>query len=372
MPELSDERFMSLAIRQAIRGQGLTSPNPMVGAVLVKNGVVIGKGYHRRAGLPHAEIEAFLDAERRGRNPEGSTLYVTLEPCCHYDKKTPPCVGAIVEKKIKRVVVGSLDPNPRVSGRGIQMLKDAGLSVSHGVLEERCRKINEEFFKFITTRIPYVTLKLAATLDGKIAAHSGDSKWIGSELQRKLAHRLRNRADVVIVGVGTVIADNPRLNVRLTSSSGKDPCPVVLDSKLRIPLDAVLFSVHPSPIIATTKSADPYKIDELTRRGVRVLTVDMDEKGRVSWGDLLHLLGKMDFMSALVEGGAEVAASALTARAVDKIVWFFSPKIIGGDGVSMVGAMGIDSVQGAIRVGRVKYRALGEEIMVEGYPIYGD
>jgi len=363
-----DETFMSLALRQAKKAVGMTSPNPLVGAVLVKRGRVIGKGHHKRAGLPHAEIEAFLDAERGGSGVSGSTMYVTLEPCCHTGKRTPPCVNAVIDKKISRVVVGALDPNPKVSGFGVELLRASGIEVETRVLEERCRGMNEDYNKFIVSGVPFVTLKLAATLDGRIAAGSGDSKWIGSEAQRRRAHGLRRRADAVVVGIGTVLTDNPRLTARLGGGVARQPFPVVLDSRLRIPLDAELIRAHDAPVVATTaRGAKARKLKRLQDAGVRVLTLESDEEGRPRWDNLLYELGRMGAMNVLVEGGGGVAASALRARAVDKLVWFYAPKIVGGDGLGMVGALGIESIGDSIHVKDIKITRFGDEFMVEGY-----
>ena len=253
MRKHQDEKYMSIALKLAKRAEGMTSPNPLVGAVVVKNGEITGKGYHRKAGLPHAEIEAFKDAEKKGREIKGSTLYVSLEPCCHKDKRTPPCVDAIIERGVTKVVVGALDPNPKVSGKGVNALREKGIDTITGVLEHKSREINESFNKYITTGKPFVTMKLAATLDGKIATRTGDSKWIGSEKQREYAHRLRSQADAVMVGIGTVLTDNPRLNVRLGGKTVRQPVPVVLDPGLRTPPESSILTLHGSVFIVTGK-----------------------------------------------------------------------------------------------------------------------
>ncbi|MBI2486852.1 MAG: bifunctional diaminohydroxyphosphoribosylaminopyrimidine deaminase/5-amino-6-(5-phosphoribosylamino)uracil reductase RibD [Deltaproteobacteria bacterium] len=366
MPKNLDSKYMSLALRLAKKGEGMTSPNPLVGAVLVKRGKILGKGYHKKAGLPHAEIEALLDAEKQNYNLKGSTLYVTLEPCCHTGKRTPPCVNAIVERGISRVVLGTLDLNPKVKGKGVKILREKKLEIKIGVLEEKCREINEGFFKYINTGIPFVILKLAATLDGKIATFTGDSKWIGSEIQRKYAHKLRKKVDAVVVGVETVLRDNPQLTVRLSTKSSHHPTPVVLDSRLRIPLESQLLQIHKSPIIATIM-ADPKKIEELEKRGARVLITDMDENGHVDLSKLLKKLGEMEITNILVEGGSKVAASFLTKSLVDKIVFFYAPKIIGADGISMIAELGIAKVREAFLIRKIKLKAIGEEFLVEGY-----
>jgi diaminohydroxyphosphoribosylaminopyrimidine deaminase / 5-amino-6-(5-phosphoribosylamino)uracil reductase len=367
MPENPDSKYMSLALRLAKRAEGMTSPNPLVGAVVVKGAKILGKGYHKKAGLPHAEIEAFLDAERKGQNLKDSTLYVTLEPCCHTGKRTPPCVEAIFEKGISKVVVGTLDLNPNVSGGGVEILREKGIEVKVGVLEQRCREINEAFFKYITTGMPFIVLKLATTLDGKIATFTGNSKWIGSETQRKYAHNLRNKVDAVVVGIETVIRDNPQLTVRLGKKSNHQPTPVVLDSRLRTPLDSNLLILHKSPIIATTPVADPKRAKDLEKIGARVLFLDLEENGRIDVLNLVKKLGDMEITSVLVEGGSEVAASFLKKGIVDKIVFFYAPKIIGGEGVSMVGRLKISEVKNALSIRKIRIKTIGEEFIVEGY-----
>jgi len=367
MPKNLDEKYMSLALRLAKKAEGMTSPNPLVGAVIVKRGKILGKGYHKKAGLPHAEIEAFLDAERKGYSLKGSTLYVTLEPCCHTGKKTPPCANAILEKGISRVVVGCLDLNPKVSGKGVEILRGKDIKVEVGVLEDKCRETNEAFFKYINTGIPFVVLKLAATLDGKIATSTGDSKWIGSEIQRRYAHKLRNRVDAIVVGIETVLRDDPQLTVRLRKKVNRQPTPVVLDSRLRIPFESQLLKVHRFPIIATTRLSNSDKAYELEKRGARVLLVDEDEKRRVDILGLAKKLGEMEITSILIEGGSEVAASFLKKDLVDKVVFFYAPKIIGAEGIGMIGKLGISKVSEAFSIRKTKVKTIGEEFVVEGY-----
>ncbi len=358
---------MSIALKLARKAEGMTSPNPLVGAVLVKGGKIIGEGYHKMAGLPHAEIEAFADAERNGHSLKGATLYVTLEPCCHEGKRTPPCVNAIVEKGISRVVVGAGDPNPMVCGNGFSLLRDEGVEVIPFILENKALELNEAYNKYITTGLPFVTLKLAATLDGKIAAATGDSKWIGSERQRKLAHKLRSASDAVIVGVGTVLKDDPKLNARLTGREVRQPVPVILDRTLRTPPGSSVFKAHGGVIIATVKPANPGKKKRLEEVGARVLEVGHDRRGLPDMKKLLRELGRNEIVSVLIEGGSKAAASALKSGLVDKIAFFYAPKILGGDGVSMIDSLGIKSVKNAVQITDVKITRLGEELMVEGY-----
>ncbi|MBF8303490.1 MAG: diaminohydroxyphosphoribosylaminopyrimidine deaminase [Candidatus Dadabacteria bacterium] len=369
MPKNPDSKFMSIALRLARRTEGKTSPNPLVGAVVVRRGKILGMGYHKKAGLPHAEIEAFLDAERNGHNLKGSTLYVTLEPCSHTGKRTPPCVNAIIERGISKVVLGTIDLNPRVNGKGLKILRAKGIKVKAGVLEEKCREINEPFFKYVATGKPFIILKLAATLDGKIATFTGDSKWIGSELQRKYAHRLRNKVDAILVGIGTVLRDNPELTVRLGKKSNRQPTPIVLDSRLKIPVESNLIALQRNPIIATTQLADPIKLKDLEKTGAKVLVIEQDENGQVDILKLVKKLGEMEITSVLVEGGGDVGASFLKKGIVDKVVFFYAPKIIGREGVSMVGKLGVSEVKDALSIRTVKVKKIGEEFVVEGYTL---
>ena len=368
MPKDQHEKYMSIALNLAKKAEGMTSPNPLVGAVLVRNGLIIGKGYHKKAGLPHAEIEAFKDARKKGKEIKGATLYVSLEPCCHKDKRTPPCVDAIIENGIKRVIVGMPDPNPKVRGNGVEMLREKGIDVVAGVLEEKLKKMNEDFSKYITTGKPFVTLKLAATLDGKIATRTGNSKWIGSDKQREYAHRLRNRSDAVMVGIETVLKDNPRLNVRLNKKTARQPVPVVLDRRLRTPLSSNLLKIHDEVIIFTARPADRNKRHRLENAGAKVIETGTDRDGLLDMRKAVQVLGKHEVTNLLIEGGSKVAAKALKSRIVDKIVFFYAPRIIGADGVSMIGGLGVSSVQKSLGIERVEIKRLGGgEFMIEGY-----
>lgn len=363
----SDTKYMALAISLAKRAEGMTSPNPLVGAVLVKKGKIIGKGYHKMAGLPHAEILAIDDAENSGFDVSDATLYVTLEPCCHTQKRTPPCVDFIIKRGISSVVIGCHDANPKVSGKSVTLLRKAGIRIGSGVLEEKCKEINEAYFKYITTGIPFIILKLAASLDGKIATFTGDSKWIGSEAQRKVAHKLRNKVDAIMVGIETVLRDDPELTVRLGNKQKHQPIPIILDSKLRIPLDSRLLRIHRSPLIVTASRSNHKKISEVERIGARILIVDKDENGQIDLEKLVKKLRELDITSVLIEGGARVAASAIRKGIVDKIVFFYAPKIIGEEGISMLGKLKITKVADAIQIKRIKAKSLGDEIVLEGY-----
>jgi diaminohydroxyphosphoribosylaminopyrimidine deaminase/5-amino-6-(5-phosphoribosylamino)uracil reductase len=352
---------MKLALRLARRGLGKTSPNPMVGAVIVKSGKVIGQGYHERFGGPHAEINAINDANG---NLNGATLYITLEPCCHKKKKTPPCLDALLKYKWKRVVIGTSDPNPKVNGRSIAILKQKGIETNVGVLKEECQSLNEAYFKYIQTGIPYVTLKFAQTLDGRIATSIGDSKWISSATSLKWAHRLRSLHDAVLVGVGTVLEDDPQLTVRLVK--GRNPVRVVVDSRLRIPLNSkILKDLENAPtVVAATSQADIERAFALNIMGIEVLTTGEDSEGMVDLKELLKKLGEQNISCVLVEGGATTITSFIRQGLADKIIAIIAPKIM-GEGVEAVGELGILKVGRALKLSFDKVYRKGEDIIIE-------
>ncbi len=361
----ADLQYMREALALARRGRGRTSPNPMVGAVVVKGSTVVGRGFHARAGGPHAEVIALNEA---GEQAQGATLYVTLEPCSHFGR-TPPCVGRVIQAGIRRVVVAMEDPNPKVSGGGIRRLRRAGLAVEVGLLEEEARRLNEVFIKHIATGRPFVVLKTALTLDGKIATRTGHSRWVTGAQARAVVHRLRDEHDAILVGVGTVLKDDPRLTVRLEDGNGKDPVRVILDSRGRTPSQArVLTGTSAAPtLIATTKEARLEEVERLKRAGAEVLILPA-HGGRVSWESLLEELAARGCTSLLIEGGAEVNASALAAGVVDKAIFFFSPKIVGGKGApGPVGGTGVEKMSQALRLEKIRVRCIGEDFMVEGY-----
>ena len=362
-----NEEYMKLAIEMAKKGAGKVNPNPMVGAVIVKDGRVIGKGYHKQYGGNHAEVNAF---ENLLDNPEGATIYVTLEPCSHYGK-TPPCVNKIIENKISKVVIGLLDPNPIVRGRGIKALKDAGIDVVTGVLEEECKKLNEIFIKYIIEKKPFVVLKTAMTLDGKIATESGESKWITSEKSRKEVHKLRNKLAAIMVGVDTVIKDNPELTCRL--EGGRNPIRIIVDSKLRVPMGAKVITDNLShTIIATTELADKNKILSLEKLGVKILMIK-SKKQRVDLKSLMIKLGELNIDSVLLEGGSTLNFSALEENIVDKVQIYISPKIIGGKkSKTPVGGEGIKKISDAIELENMTVRYIGTDLLIEAYPIGGE
>jgi diaminohydroxyphosphoribosylaminopyrimidine deaminase/5-amino-6-(5-phosphoribosylamino)uracil reductase len=359
---MDDEQWMRKVLRLAEKGRGRTSPNPLVGAILVKNGKVVGEGYHARAGEAHAEIIALQRAREKAK---GATLYINLEPCTHYGK-TPPCAPQVVKAGVKKGIIGMEDPNPLVRGKGIETLKKAGLNVRTGILERECRRLNEAFCKYITAREPFVILKIAATLDGKIATREGDSKWISGEASRRFVHRLRDEVDGVLVGIGTVLRDDPLLTARI--KGGRDPCRIVLDSQLKIPEEAKVFGDSPTKvIIAATESAPKDKIERLGNKGVRILTLESKE-GRIDLKSCLSKLGEIGMMSLMVEGGNQVNGSFLDERLIDKLLLFLSPRLIGDpEAPGIFGGRGVSKLQEAIPLKEMKARRIGEDVLLEGY-----
>jgi len=355
------ERYLRLACRLARKAAGRTSPNPMVGAVLVRGGKIVGTGYHHYAGGPHAEINALKQA---GSKAKGATLYITLEPCSHQGR-TPPCTRALIAAGIRAVVAGAKDPNPLVAGRGFQQLRRAGIKVRSGLCQKESAQLIEAFAKFITKRLPFVTLKLAATLDGKIATARGDARWISGERSRALVHRWRNRTDAVLVGGGTVRADDPLLTCRV--AGGRNPYRVVLDSRLRISPAAQLLRLPDADktIIATTNRAPLSKVRGLEKLGVSVWCLP-SRNDRIAWLPLLRKLASLGVVSLLIEGGAEVAASALKTKVVDKVELFYAPKIVGGDGRPMIGPLGIGRMAQAMALRRFDLRRSGDDLWLSG------
>lgn len=347
-----DERFMWRALALARRGLGKTSPNPCVGAVLVGDGRVIGEGWHKKAGGPHAEIEAIRKAKDStpGR-ASPLTLYVTLEPCCTHGR-TPPCTDAIIAAGIKRIVVGAVDPNPRHRGRGLTLLRRAGVRVESGVLAQKATRLNEAFNKWITTGRPLVIAKAAMSLDGKIATRTGDSKWITSDATRRCAHKLRAQVDAIMVGAQTVIRDNPQLTVRHGVNRAKQPWRIVVDARGRCPKNARLFTdAHRSRTIVITSNKSPaYWRRYLPLEGITVITLPW-KRGRVDLRAALRALGRMNVTSVLVEGGGELLGSVFDAGLVDKVSLFYAPMVIGGrKAVTAVGGEGAARVRRAVRL----------------------
>lgn len=357
-----DKFFMERALRLAEKGVGSTSPNPMVGAVLVKDGEIIGEGFHKKAGEPHAEVLALKQAGERAR---GAELFVTLEPCSHYGR-TPPCVQAIIKAGVTGVVAAMEDPNPLVSGRGIKMLEEAGIQVRVGVMEERARKLNEVFIKYITTKKPFVVGKIAQSLDGKIALSSGISRWITGEPARIRAHELRSRYDAVMVGIGTVLADDPLLTCRLPGRE-KDPVKIVVDSTLKIPVNARLFQDSGKVIIAATQKADRQKMRVLKELGADIIETESNGGDMVNLPQLFEILGTMGITGVLVEGGSRLLASLSKEELLDKLIIFVAPRLIGAEGLSSVGNLFVDELKKTLRFRIDSLEQVGEDIMLEAY-----
>ena len=329
----------------------------MVGAVMIKNGEIIAEDFHRKPGTPHAEA---LVIAKAGENAKGSTLYVNLEPCCHTEKRTPPCTRDIIAAGIKEVVIGMTDPNPKVSGKGIIVLREAGIEIKSGVLEKDARKLNEYYVKYITTGKPFVTLKTAMTLDGKIATPEGQSKWITGEKARKMVHRLRSSVDAVLTAIGTVKADDPQLTAR--TNIGKNPKRIVIDPCLEVRRDARILQTPPETIIVT--KSDNSKINHLKKSGVKILY--FNEKLDLKW--LMEELGKMEITSVLIEGGSSLNAHALEDGIVDKVMFFIAPVIIGGkESFPAIGGKSFKRLEEAYKIQNVSIKRTGKDILIEGY-----
>lgn len=357
-----DEKYMRLAMQLAGNAIGRTSPNPLVGAVIVKDNRVVGCGWHRKAGTPHAEVHALNQA---GELAQGADVYVTLEPCAHYGK-TPPCAKALVEAKVKNVYGGLLDVNPKVAGKGFKILEDAGIHVEYGFLQDELRKQNEVFFKWIEHKKPFVVLKAAMTLDGKIATATGQSKWITNETSRAYGYKLRDIYDGIMVGINTVIEDNPMLTARV--DGGKNPIRIVVDSSLKIDINAnVVQDKSAKTIIATTDKADKDKILKLQAQYVDVIVVDKDENDKVDIEKLLDILGQQNICSILVEGGATLSGSFVAKKLVDKVYFFIAPKIVGGkEAKTPVAGTGILNLQEALALKDIQIEKLEEDILIIG------
>lgn len=357
-----DEKYMRLAMQLAGNAIGRTSPNPLVGAVIVKDNRVVGCGWHRKAGTPHAEVHALNQA---GELAQGADVYVTLEPCAHYGK-TPPCAKALVEAKVKNVYGGLLDVNPKVAGKGFKILEDAGIHVEYGFLQDELRKQNEVFFKWIEHKKPFVVLKAAMTLDGKIATATGQSKWITNETSRAYGYKLRDIYDGIMVGINTVIEDNPMLTARV--DGGKNPIRIVVDSSLRIDINAnVVQDKSAKTIVATTDKADKDKILKLQAQDVDVIVVDKDKNDKVDIEKLLDILGQQNICSILVEGGATLSGSFVAKKLVDKVYFFIAPKIIGGkEAKTPVAGTGILNLQEALALKDIQIEKLEEDVLIIG------
>lgn len=357
--------YMEKALRLARLGLGYVNPNPLVGALIVKDDKIIGEGYHKGYGDAHAEVDAFNKARE---NVAGATMYVTLEPCSHFGK-TPPCVKAIIKNKIKKVVIAMEDPNPLVAGRGIKILRENNIEVVTGVLEKEARRLNEVFIKFITRRLPFCTLKTAMTLDGKIAAYTGDSRWVTNSKSRQYVHNLRHEYSSIMVGIGTVLADDPLLTTRLKDMEGKNPIRIIVDSRGSIPLDAKVLRCdeNAQTIVATTEAIDRAKLNDITKTGADVIITPC-KNNRVDLSYLMKALGERNIDSLILEGGSSLNYSALKEGIVDKVISFIAPKIIGG-GLSKtpVGGRGIPYMKDALSIDNIKTFNFDHDLMIEGY-----
>jgi diaminohydroxyphosphoribosylaminopyrimidine deaminase/5-amino-6-(5-phosphoribosylamino)uracil reductase len=371
-----DRYFIKRALNLAAKAKGMTSPNPMVGAIIVKNGKIIAEDYHKKAGEPHAEALAILKAKDKAKD---STLYVTLEPCCHFDKRTPPCTKAIIEARIKKVLVAMRDPNPKVSGKGIMELRNNGIDVIEGIYESEAKKLNEVYIKHITTGMPFVILKAAITMDGKIATPDGQSKWITGEKSRKIVHEMRNSVDAILTAVGTVKVDNPEFTVRLSLITKKgelrNPKRIIIDPDLSTPLEYKIFNIPPETIVVTRSQESNVmneesrvkiqKIKTLINKGIKIIQYD-GERVNLNW--LMKKLSEIGITSVMIEGGSSLNAYALADGIVDKLVFFIAPKIIGGkDSIPVVGGNFYRRLEEAYRLRDVSVRKIGEDLMLEGY-----
>jgi diaminohydroxyphosphoribosylaminopyrimidine deaminase / 5-amino-6-(5-phosphoribosylamino)uracil reductase len=352
------KKYLELCLKLAEKGKGYTSPNPLVGAILVKRGSIVGKGWHRKCGEEHAEIMAIKNAGIKARN---ATLYVNLEPCSHWGR-TPPCTEQIIQAGVREVIIGCPDPNPRVSGH-IE-LKSRGLKTKIGILNDECKKINEAYLRYVRTKKPFVIAKAAMSLDGKIATKTGHSKYITGKEARKHVHQLRNDLDAVMVGASTVQKDDPQLTTRLIK--GKNPIKIIVDSSLRTSLNAKVVKNEPTQlIIATTAKAPANKIKQFQQKGVKVLTIPALQ-GKVDIKKLMKELGRLEIQSIMIEGGAELNAAVIKAGIVNKMLFFISPGLI-GSGLSALGDLGITKVDKSVKLKKMNHTTVGKDILIEGY-----
>lgn len=357
---------MKKALELASKGYGFVTPNPLVGAVIVKDNKIIAEGFHQCCGENHAEINAL---QNKTSGVHSSTMYVTLEPCSHYGK-TPPCAETIIKSGITKVVIGTLDPNPIVSGKGVKILENQGIEVVIGILENECKQLNEVFFKYIKTQLPFVTLKYAMTLDGKISSYTGDSRWISNSLSREYVHKLRHKNTGIMVGIGTILKDNPSLNTRLNDCKNNlDPIRIIVDTKGRIPLNSKAINIESNAhaILATTDLIDIDKLNALKSKNVSVIICPV-KNNQVDLDFLLKALGARGIDSILLEGGSELNFSMIKENLVDKVITFIAPKIVGGcDSKTPVGGIGIELMRDAIEINKIKYKTFDSDICIEGY-----
>jgi diaminohydroxyphosphoribosylaminopyrimidine deaminase / 5-amino-6-(5-phosphoribosylamino)uracil reductase len=365
---MTDSDFIQFTLELAAQGKGLVSPNPLVGSVVVKDGALVGRGFHRYAEFKHAEVWALEEA---GAQAQGATVYVNLEPCSHQDvgKRTPPCVQALINARVKRVVAAMVDPNPRVNGRGFEQLRAAGIEVEVGVLNEAAFRLNEKFIKFVTTGLPFVHLKTACSLDGRIATHTGESKWITGPLTRATSQALRHEYDAILVGIGTVLADNPALTDRTELPRRRPLTRVVLDSNLRLPLTSQLVqTAHTLPLLVFTSADETGKHAQLAAAGVQVIKVERGLDG-LDLPQVLRELGRQQLTSLIVEGGAEVAGAVVQQRLLDKASFFLAPKLIGGRAAyPAIGGAGFARLSDALQLRDITIQPHGADFELTGYP----
>lgn len=355
----SDEFFLKQTLKLAKKGLSWTNPNPLVGAVIVKKNYIIGQGFHHKVGYPHAEIEALNSVTE---NPKRATLYLNLEPCVHFDKRTPPCTGNIIKSGIKRIVCCTLDPNPKVKGKGLAALKKTGIETSIGLLENEAKELNEAFFTYQEKKRPFVAIKFAASLDGKLATNEGRSKWITNEKARKYARSLRGQYQAVLVGINTILMDNPNLGIR--EKRKKDPIRIILDSKLRIPLGAKVLRDQ-NVIVVTSQRANKQKKEYFEKMGFTILSFN-DEYIKVP--ELLSKLKEKEIISILVEGGGQTLGSFVDNRIIDKVYAFQVPIIIGGKEAISIGGEGVQTIKEALHLKNISFKKFDDNLLTIGYP----
>lgn len=364
MVDVNHQRYMERALTLAAEGRGRTSPNPTVGAVLTKNGRIVGEGYHAYAGADHAEVVALRAAEEATR---GAACYVTLEPCSHHGK-TPPCTEALIKAGITKVLVATFDPNPLVAGTGVRRLREAGISVEVGLLQEAATRLNEPYFKYIRVREPFVLLKAALSLDGKLATRTGDSQWITGEGARRRVHETRDTVDAVVVGIGTILKDDSMLTTRLEGRVGRDPLRIVLDSRGRLPLTArILRTGARPPLVAVGPRIPPARLRRLKEAGAEVVMLPQGDGG-LSLRNLVSQLGRREITSVMIEGGGKVATSALQAGIVDKLILMLAPILIGGEKApTLLGGEGVEKLAEALHLTQLSVEHAGQDLILEGY-----
>jgi len=363
---MNDEKYMKLCLELAKKGHDKVKPNPKVGCVIVKNNRILGKGYHKYFGGPHAEIYAIKEAGKKCKN---AIMYVNLEPCCHENKKTPPCVPKIISSGIKKVIIGMRDPNPEVDGKGIKEIIDNGIECKTGILENESMELNKYYIKWITKKLPYVIIKSAMSIDGKIATYTGDSKWITSDKSINYVHKLRTEVDAVLIGINTIIKDNPVLT---SHNKGKNPIRILIDTKLDVPMNANILNNQSETIIITaTEEKNNRKLDFLSKKNIDIIFLNKSKYGIIDFKEIMTKLFKKSIYSVLIEGGGITNAYALNSGIVDEIFIFIAPKIIGGkDAPTPVEGPGIKKLSEAIHLNKITVKSFGDDILINGKILY--